>query len=71
MSERVGRDKLKRNQRIVCLLTEEELRVVNHYLEKYKITNRSRWTRETLLRFIYKNLEKDHPTLFGEHDMRR
>ena len=40
-------------------------------LDKYKITNKSRWLRETILMFIHKNMEEDYPTLFGEHDMRR
>ena len=48
-----------------------ELRIVDRYLEKYKITNKSRWLRETILMFIHKNMEEDYPTLFGEHDMRR
>ena len=61
----------KREQRIVCLMSEEELRIVDRYLEKYKITNKSRWFRETILMFIHKNMEEDYPTLFGEHDMRR
>ena len=60
----------KREQRIVCLMSEEEL-IVDRYLEKYKITNKSRWLRETILMFIHKNMEEDYPTLFGEHDMRR
>ena len=45
--------------------------IVDRYLEKYKITNKSRWLRETILMFIHKNMEEDYPTLFGEHDMRR
>ena len=52
-------------------MSEEEQRIVNRYLEKYKITNKSRWLRETVLRFIHRNMEEDYPTLFGEHDMRR
>ena len=52
-------------------ILEEELRIVDRYLEKYKITNKSRWLRETILMFIHKNMEEDYPTLFGEHDMRR
>ena len=51
-------------------LQEEQL-IVDRYLEKYKITNKSRWLRETILMFIHKNMEEDYPTLFGEHDMRR
>ena len=30
----------KREQRMVCLMSEEELRIVDRYLEKYKITNK-------------------------------
>lgn len=61
----------KRRQRMVCLMSDEEQRIVERYLEKYKITNKSRWLRETVLMFIYKKMEEDYPTLFGEHDMRR
>lgn len=61
----------KREQRMTCLMSEEEMRFVGRYLERYKITNKSRWLRETVLTFIYRNMEEDYPTLFGEHDMRR
>lgn len=44
----------KRMQRMVCLMSEEELRIVDSYLRKYKITNKSRWLRETVLAFIHK-----------------
>lgn len=68
---KMGLDEPKRYRRMVCLVSEEEMRIVDRYLEKYKITNKSRWMRETILMFIHKNLEEDYPTLFGEHDMRR
>ena len=61
----------KRQIRITSLFSEDEQRIVDRYLEKYKITNRSRWVRETLLSSIHKRLEDDYPTLFDEHDMRR
>lgn len=64
-------EKTKRQQRIVCLMSDDEMKIVDRYLERYKITNKSRWFRETILRFIHKNMEDDYPTLFGEHDMRR
>ena len=51
--------------------TPDEQQIVDRYLDKYKITNKSRWLRETILMFIHKNMEEDYPTLFGEHDMRR
>lgn len=60
-----------RHSRVVCLVSDEEMRIIDDYLKKYKITNKSNWMRETLLSFIYKNLDTDYPTLFEEHDMRR
>ena len=61
----------KRDKTCAKATPEEEQRIVDRYLEKYKITNKSRWLRETILMFIHKNMEEDYPTLFGEHDMRR
>ena len=60
-----------RHSRIVCLVSDEEMKIIDDYLKKYRISNKSNWMRETLLSFIYKNLDEDYPTLFGEHDMRR
>ena len=60
-----------RSRRITILMSEEEQLIVDRYLEKYKITNKSRWLRETVLMFVYQKMEEDYPTLFGEHDMRR
>ena len=61
----------KRKQRMGCLMSEEEVRIVDSYLKKYKITNKARWLRETVLTFIHQKMEEDYPTLFNEHDMRR
>lgn len=61
----------KREQRMTCLMSDEEKQIVDRYLEKYKITNKGRWMRETMLAFICKQMEQDYPTLFNEHDMRR
>lgn len=60
-----------RHKRIVCLVSDEENRIIDQYLKKYKITNKSNWMRKTLLSFIYTNIDKDYPTLFNEHEMRR
>jgi len=60
-----------RTERLTTLLSKEEKQLVDRYLTKYHITNRSRWMRETMLRTILQNLEMDYPTLFDEHDMRR
>ena len=60
-----------RKQRMVCLMGEEVVQLVDRSLGKYQITNKARWLRETILSFIHQNMEEDYPTLFKEHDMRR
>ncbi len=62
---------MPRTQKISFMLNEEEYKTINNYLLKYKITNRSRWYRETILSHILKVLEQDYPTLFSENEMRR
>ena len=57
-------DEPKRERRMSILLSEDEQQIVDRYLDKYKITNKSRWLRETILMFIHKNMEEDYPTLF-------
>jgi hypothetical protein len=60
-----------RNIKLTCLTNEEEKKLIDSYLRKYNISNRSRWMRETIIAFILKNLDQDYPTLFKEQDMRR
>lgn len=56
---------------MVCLMSDDEMQIVNRYLRKYQIRNKARWLRETVLTFIRQNTEEDYPTLFNEHEMRR
>lgn len=52
-------------------MSDEEYDLIQFYLKKYKITNRSRWFRETVLGHVLRILEQDYPTLFEENEMRR
>ena len=61
----------KRKQRMVCLMSEEEVRIVDAYLKKYKISNKARWLRETVLTFIHQKMEEDYTTLFNEHEKKK
>ena len=60
-----------RKERYSFLVNSDERQTIENYLRKYKIRNRSRWMRETLITFIIKNLDQDYPTLFNEQEMRR
>jgi hypothetical protein len=66
-----AKPKLPRTKRVAFMLTEEEENAMKVYLNKYKITNRSRWIRETALAHILKVYDDDYPTLFSENEMRR
>lgn len=61
----------KRHRRMSVLLSEKEERIINDYLEKNHIANKSKWAREVILGVICRNMVEDYPTLFDEHDMRR
>lgn len=60
-----------RKERYSFLVNANEKQTIDNYLRKYRISNRSRWMRETLITFILKNLDQDYPTLFNEQEMRR
>jgi hypothetical protein len=60
-----------RNERYSFLINSEEKQMIENYLRKYRLRNRSRWMRETLITFIIRNLDQDYPTLFNEQEMRR
>ncbi len=60
-----------RTKKAEFMLNEEEYKLVSFYLNKYKISNRSRWFRETIVSHILKSLDRDYPTLFDENEMRR
>ncbi len=60
-----------RVHKITFMLNDEEHKAVQRYLAKYKIENKSRWYRETILMHVVRTLEEDYPTLFNENEMRR
>ena len=62
---------MKRDKRLTVLLNGKESVLIEEYLNKYKISNRSKWVRETLILFIMQKMEQDYPTLFSENEMRR
>lgn len=65
-------DKIKvRDKRVVFMINKEEEDLINMYLKKYKISNRSRWYRHTIMEHVLKILSQDYPTLFDENEMRR
>lgn len=60
-----------RDKQATFSLSEEEYGLMCSYMKKYKISNKSRWLRETIMTHILKALDQDYPTLFDENEMRR
>ena len=53
-----------RTHRQVFTLNDDENKALNRYLVKYKIENKAKFIRETLMITIIRKLEEDHPRLF-------
>ena len=60
-----------RTKKIQFMVSEEEYSLIDFYLKKYKIMNRSRWFRQVMIGHILKSFEENYPTLFNENEMRR
>ena len=58
------REKLVRKHKITFMLNDKEMEAIENYLSRYRIKNKSRFYRETIVRHILKQLEKDTPELF-------
>ena len=53
-----------RTNRLVFTLNDEENKALNRYITKYKVQNKSKFIRETLMLKVIRKMEEDHPTLF-------
>jgi metal-responsive CopG/Arc/MetJ family transcriptional regulator len=58
------RSALVRKNRVAVMLNDEEIKALNRFINTYKIKNKSRFVRETLMTAILKKFDEDHPTLF-------
>jgi hypothetical protein len=57
-------EKLRRSHRTSILFNNREREAIKLYCEKYKINNRSKFMRETIMTEILKRFDEDYPTLF-------
>jgi len=59
-------DCLKRNSRLSVMLNKREARALGIYCNRYRVTNKSEFLRETLMKAILKRFDDEHPTLWEE-----
>lgn len=58
------KEKMVRKHKIIFTLNDKEMEAIQKYLSKYRIKNKSRFYRETIIRHILKQMEEDSPELF-------
>ena len=57
-------EKLKRNNNVQILFNDLEMEALNKYFKKYKVSNRSKFIRETVIKSVLQKFEEDYPSLF-------
>lgn len=58
------KETFKRKHRQSFRLNDLELKALMRYFRKYKINNRAKFLRETIMSAVLKRFEEDYPTLF-------
>jgi hypothetical protein len=61
---RLKDQKLLRKHKMSFLFNEMEQSALESYCRKYKVENRSKFIRETVVTAILKQFDKDYPSLF-------
>lgn len=56
---------MKRTNKIVMTLNDREKIFLDRFCAKYKIRNRAKLLRETIMSAFLKKLDEDYPTLWG------
>ncbi len=64
------RKPLVRDRLVTIALNDPEFKTLEKYCSQYKISNRSRFIREALMKSMLTRMVDDYPTLFGEKEMR-
>jgi hypothetical protein len=60
---------LKRRHKIGIVLNDKELEAIEAYCKKNKMESKSKFMRETVMRFVMDHFISDYPTLFDKNDL--
>jgi len=61
-------ERLKRTNRLSVMLNNREMKALGVYCSRYRIKNKSEFFRETVMKYILKRFEEEHPTLWEESE---
>ena len=63
-----SRQKLKRQHTVQFLFNDLELQAFEKYCKKYRVKNKSKFIRETVMTEVLGQFDKDYPSLFDSLD---
>ncbi len=61
-------ERLKRTNRLSVMLNNREMKALGIYCSRYRIKNKSEFFRETVMKYILRRFEEEHPTLWEESE---
>lgn len=61
------KQKLARKNTIAFQLNDLEMKALDKFCKKYKITNRSKFIRELVMKNILERFDQDYPSLFEQN----
>lgn len=55
-----------RTEKVAVLFSEEEYKMLNYYVKKYKHSSRSAFVRRLVMTYVVRELNANYPTLFDQ-----
>lgn len=59
-----GQNPYLRRNRVTIVLNDKEYATLSRFFAKYKVTNKSKFIREAVMKTVLRRLEEDYPSLF-------
>ena len=66
VSEKMKNENLVRKNKIELALNNMEMKAINQYCDRYRISNRSKFLREAILTEVHRRFDRDYPSLFED-----
>lgn len=63
-------ESLKRVNRHSIMFNDKELSAINHYCDRFKVKNKSKFMREAIILEILRKFEDNYPTLWESDQLR-
>lgn len=70
MKRKVKDLKLRRVNRQQIMFNEREMNAINHFCEKFKVDNKSKFMREAIITEILRKFDDNYPTLWEDNQLR-